>query len=131
MTGGSSRTLTVPAAASVTFCAPVDTTPAVNTKAALTVTFDARLTPGCEAAVLLIVRFWNVVAPVMVWAAAPLKITVLVAAVNVPLFVKFPANRCVNVLALKAPELIRKFPATMMAPAAVLVLAAPLKVRLP
>lgn len=69
---------------------------------------------GAVPKVLLTVRLPKVVAPVMVWAVVPLKLTVLVPPEKVPLLVQFPARLIsmpvVPLPAVKVP-LLEKFPA--------------------
>ena len=76
-----------------------------------------RLIWGAVAKVLLMVRLLKVVAPVIVCAAVPFKVTVLVPPEYVPVLVQFPA-RLISIPVVPLPAvnvpLLEKFPAMPM-----------------
>ena len=76
----------VPDAPMVSIFEPVVIRPVVKVRVPLTVSLPARITSDG----LLIVRLFKVAVPVMVWADPPLKETVLLPAVNVPVLLQLP-----------------------------------------
>ena len=86
----------------ITLFALVVIIPVVRAKDWLTVISEAGDDASIIPELLLNIKFLKVVAPVIVWAAEPLKVTVEVPAVKLLLaFVQLPLTVCVNELPLK------------------------------